>query len=181
MKAAKPMALLFAAFGLALAAGIAGGLLLARVPRDQGRSNRSAAASSPLGAELGLSSTQAEEMRKIWEGVRDTAQQCFDDGRRLQKDRDDALVALLTNEQKERFEKISSDYAEQFAGLNRRRDKEFQKAVHQTRQLLSESQWQKYEQILRSRVGPGMLRSVSGEETAGLPTGLPTGLPAGGI
>jgi Spy/CpxP family protein refolding chaperone len=169
MKAVKPTALLLAAFGLALAAGVAGGLLLARLPAAQGRHLTSATSASPLGAELGLTAKQAEEMRRIWEGVRDTAQQCFDDGRRLQKDRDDALVALLTDEQKEKFEKISNEYAERFAELNRRRDAEFRSAVRQTRQVLTESQWQKYEQILRNRVGPGPLRSMTEEQTAELP------------
>jgi hypothetical protein len=172
MKAVKPMTLLLAAFGLALAAGISGGLLLSRLPAAKSASGADAgAATSPLGAELGLTTKQAEEMRAIWEAVRETAQQCLDDGQQLQKDRDDALVALLTDEQKEKFQKVSQDYAEQFAGLNRKRDQEFQKAVRQTKQVLDEQQWRKYEQILRSRVGPGPLRAIGADETAGLSAG----------
>jgi hypothetical protein len=161
MKVPKLMILLFAAFVLALAAGVSGGMLLARLPATHPEGvDVPTAAASPLGAELGLTPQQSEDMRRVWEGVRETAQQCYDDGRRLQKDRDDALVALLTDEQKVKFEKVSREYAEQFAELNRKRDRDFEKAVQQTKKILSDGQWQKYERILRSRVGPGALRAV---------------------
>jgi len=153
------MVLLFAAFVLALAAGVSGGMLLARLPATHPEGGDAAtAAASPLAAELALTPQQSEDMRRVWEGVRETSQQCYEDGRRLQKDRDDALVALLTDEQKVKFEKISREYAEQFAELNRKRDRDFDKAVQQTKKILTDGQWQKYERILRSRVGPGALR-----------------------
>ena len=161
MKVPKLMVLLLVAFVLALAAGVSGGMLLARLPASAGGGD--GAAASSLAAELNLTLQQSEDMRRVWEGVRETAQQCFDDGRRLQKERDDALVALLNEEQKAKFEKISREYAEQFAGLNRTRDREFETAVQQTRKILDARQWQKYERILRSRVGPGALRAVPEE------------------
>jgi hypothetical protein len=164
MKVPKLMVLLFAAFVLALAAGVSGGMLLARLPAThQDVGDIASASASPLGTELGLAPQQSEDMRRVWEGVRETAQQCYEDGRRLQKDRDDALVALLSDEQKVKFEKISREFAEQFAELNRKRDRDFEKAVQQTKRILTDSQWQKYERILRSRVGPGALRAVPDE------------------
>jgi len=161
MRRAKPMTFLFVGFVLALAAGVSGGLLLARLP-NTGSEPGPDATSSPLATELGLSSKQAEQMRTIWEGVRGTAQQCFDDARRLQKERDDALVSLLNEEQKAKFEQISKEYADGFKELNRKRDQEFKKAVSQTKQVLNEEQWKKYERILKSRVGPGPLRELEG-------------------
>jgi hypothetical protein len=98
--------------------------------------------------------------------VRETTQQCLEDGRRIQKERDDALVALLSDEQKLKFQKLSDEYATQFAELNRKRDKDFEKAVQQTRKILNEGQWRKYEQILRSRVGAGALRNHPSDEAA---------------
>ena len=157
----KPMTLLFGAFGLALAAGVSGGLLLARLPNAPTDGPAGVTPVSPLTAELGLSPPQAEQMRKIWEGVRDTAQSCLEDARRLQKQRDDALVSLLSDEQKEKFQNISQEYADSFAELNRKRDQEFQKAVGQTRKLLNEEQWRKYERILKNRVGPGAIRGLA--------------------
>ncbi|HZN67535.1 MAG TPA: hypothetical protein VFB66_19760 [Tepidisphaeraceae bacterium] len=169
MKAVKPMALLLFAFAMALAAGVTGGLLLARLPAGDVRTpSATGAAASPLAAELGLSAKQAEEMKAIWEGVRDTARECSDDARRLQRSRDDALVALLTDEQKEKFEKVSKDYAEQFDRLNDKRDQAFREAVKRTKQVLDEGQWRKYERILRGRVGPDALRGLNGQETAGV-------------
>lgn len=160
MKVPKLMVLLFAGFVLALAAGVSGGMLLARLPATHAEGGDAPTAASPLGAELGLAPQQSEDMRRVWEGVRETAQQCYEDGRRLQKARDDALVALLTDEQKVKFEQTSREYAEQFAELNRKRDRDFEKAVQQTKKILTEGQWQKYERILRSRVGPGALRAL---------------------
>ena len=162
MKAPKLMLLLFAAFVLALAAGVSGGMLLSRLPATQG--DTPDRVTTPLGAELGLSSQQADQMRKVWEAVRQTAQQCLDEGRQLQKKRDDDLVALLNEQQKAQFESISKGYAEQFADLNRKRDREFERAVQDTRKILSDAQWQKYEQILRTRVGPAALRAAPGEQ-----------------
>ena len=159
MKAAKPVTLLIAAFALALAAGVSGGLLLARLPAARAQGQLSVAA-SPLAAELSLSPQQAEQMREIWENVRDTAQECLADARRLQRERDDALVSLLTHEQKAAFAKISQEYADGFAELNRRRDREFKKAVGQTQAVLNAEQWERYQRILRSRVGPAALRDA---------------------
>jgi Spy/CpxP family protein refolding chaperone len=156
------MTFLFVGFVLALAAGVSGGLLLARFPVAHDDGPGQAAATSPLAAELGLSTQQAEQMRTIWEGVRGTAQQCFDDARRLQKERDDALVSLLNEEQKAKFAAISKEYADGFAELNRKRDQEFKKAVSQTKRVLTDEQWKKYERILKSRVGPGPLRELEG-------------------
>ena len=166
MRRAKPVTFLFVGFVLALAAGVSGGLLLARLPNAPADAPGGDAASSPLAAELGLSTQQAEHMRTIWEGVRGTAQQCFDDARRLQKERDDALVSLLNEEQKAKFAEISKEYADSFAQLNRKRDQEFKKAVAQTKQVLNEEQWKKYERILKSRVGPGPLRELQGDDLA---------------
>jgi hypothetical protein len=164
------MTFLFVGFVLALAAGVSGGLLLARLPNSTTDTGPGPdATTSPLAAELGLSSKQAEQMRAIWEGVRGTAQQCYDDARRLQKERDDALVSLLNEEQKAKFEQISKEYADGFKELNRKRDQEFKKAVAQTKQVLNEEQWTKYERILKSRVGPGPLRELEGGELE--PTG----------
>ncbi len=71
----------------------------------------------------------------------------------LQKQRDEALVALLNDEQKAKFEKISKDYADRYAELTRNRDQVFAQAVQQTRSLLNETQRQKYDQILKNNVG----------------------------
>jgi hypothetical protein len=105
-------------------------------------------------------------MRTIWEAVRERVHQTFDDAQQLQKQRDDALVAMLSDEQKSQFEKISRDYSDRFAQLTRQREQMFQDAVRQTKELLSDEQRLKYDEILRTRVPPG---SVAGGPGLGPP------------
>jgi Spy/CpxP family protein refolding chaperone len=150
---------------LALCAGLAAGLLASRLPGSGASSSSSSSSTSPssgvpadprtpLVEELQLSPAQRDQMREIWEGVRGKVHQAFADAQRLQKDRDDALVALLSDEQKARFETISKKYASQFDELTHKRDATFQEAVERTKQLLNEEQRAKYEQILKRQVGP---------------------------
>jgi hypothetical protein len=150
---------------LALAAGVAAGMLASR---GGGASSSSSSVGgtpttgttapviidrTPLVQELQLSPEQRDRMREIWEAVRGDVHETFSDAQRLQRQREDALVALLTDEQKAQFEKISKDYADQFAELTRKRDKVFQQAVERTRGLLNDEQRRRYEQILKSATG----------------------------
>jgi len=158
---------------LALAAGVAAGLLASRLPAAVGSTPTTAPAPlppaidrTPLVEELQLSPVQRDQMRTIWEAVRERVHQTFDDAQQLQKQRDDALVAMLSDEQKSQFEKISRDYSDRFAQLTRQREQMFQDAVRQTKELLSDEQRLKYDEILRTRVPPG---SVAGGPGLGPP------------
>ena len=152
-------ALLISLTVLALGAGVAAGMLASRAtpPASSGNSTTAPAAPidrTPLVQELNLSPEQRDRMREIWEGVRGDVHETFADAQRLQRQRDDALVALLTDEQKAQFEKISQDFKNQFDDLARKRDKVFQSAVERTRQLLNDEQRQRYDAILKTSVGP---------------------------
>lgn len=151
--------LLISVTALALCAGLAAGLLASRLP---GGAQPPAPVPSELPAaeprtalveELNLSSEQREQMRQIWEGVRGDVRQAFDEAQRLQKQRDEALVSMLNDEQKAKFEKISKEYAGRFDELTRKRDSTFQDAVERTRRILNDDQRQKYDQILKRQVG----------------------------
>ena len=145
---------------LALGAGVAAGMLASRAaPSATGTPTTGPATAStidrtPLVQELNLSLDQRDQMRQIWEGVRGQVHDTFTDAQRLQRQRDDALVAMLTDEQKAQFEKISQDYKNQFDDLGRKRDMVFRSAVERTRQLLNDDQRRRYDQILKSAVGP---------------------------
>src|SRR4051794_10862870 len=179
---------------LALGAGLAAGLLAARLPTASspgpGSSpNGSASVDSsnpapaptpgertPLVEELQLSPEQRDQMRDIWESTRGRVHQTFDDAQRLQKDRDDALVALLNDEQKARFQKISQEYADRFEALTKKRDTAFEEAVEKTRAILNDTQRQKYDELLRRHVGPdgpGTRRGTGGGLGGGPGVGLP--------
>ena len=146
MRTTESKGVLLVAFVLTLAAGLAGGLLGARYlsgrPVEVVRSN------SPLD-ELQLSADQTKQMRKIWESVRDTAQTCLTRGQLLRQQRDKAMEALLTDEQKARFQKVNQDYEAQVLALNNQREQAFQSAVKETEKMLSDRQRHLYDEILR--------------------------------
>lgn len=154
MKNRRLQVLLIAITVLALGAGMAAGLLTSRLPAAGGtqRPDPLPIERTPLVEELGLSPEQREQMRLIWEDVRSRVHTVFDDAQQLQKRRDDAMVALLNDEQKAKFERISKEYADRFAELSQQRERAFQEAVEKTKMLLDEKQRAKYEQILKTQV-----------------------------
>lgn len=145
---------------LALGAGIAAGMLASRLPWRAARvptPSTHPVRGTPLAEALQLTPQQAEQMRAIWESARRDVHATFEDAQRLQSDRDDALTAILNDEQRRAFAKISEDYAARFAALSEKRDATFQEAVNATNELLDESQRRRYDQILKDHVGPGGL------------------------
>jgi len=172
--------LLIVVAALAMSAGVVAGLLASRLPSAAGP--QSPATSNPtvpppasfertLADELALRENQREQMREIWEGVRGTVHATFDDAQNLQKERDEALVALLNDEQRVKFAKISQDYANRFNALTKKRDATFEDAVAKTKNILDPEQRAKYEEILRTHVRRG--------PPAGIPPppGTPPGTP----
>jgi hypothetical protein len=168
MKTTRLMTLFVIAFVLALGAGLSGGLLLARLPAAASGGDAEPVAtnggSGSLADVLRLSPDQRDRMRAIWEGTRAAAQGYLDDGQRLQRDRDDALVALLTDAQKEQYEKITRDYADRFAAVTRKREVAFREAVDRTRAILNDAQRRQYDQLLHSRVDPASLKAITGPD-----------------
>ena len=150
---------------LAMSAGVVAGLLASRLPaganQSTGTTNANVTAPPPasfertLADELALRDDQREHMRQIWEGVRERVHKTFDDAQNLQKERDEALVALLSDEQRVKFAKISQDYANRFGELTKRRDATFEEAVEKTKQMLDPQQRAKYEEILKAHVRRG--------------------------
>ena len=138
-----------AATALALAAGMVGGMLVSRLPAPAPSSNM-----TQLARELNLNSDQERQMRDIWQSVQKTAQDCYRDARRLESQRDQKLEDLLNDEQKKQFAKITQDYNEGYGSLKAKRNAAFRGGIEQTRQLLNETQRQKYEQILKAKLGP---------------------------
>jgi Spy/CpxP family protein refolding chaperone len=152
---------------LALSAGVVAGLLASRLPVSSGRSDGVPPSAAPvpggsmeksLSEELQLTPDQREQMRGIWEGVRDRMHQAFDEANDLQRQRDQRLVEILaTDEQRAQFAKISKEFEEKYNQIARERDEAFNAAVDKTKKLLSDQQRTKYEQILKRNVRPGSL------------------------
>lgn len=149
MKKKRMEILLITLTVFALGAGVAAGLLAARLPGGSGAVQMTADR-SPLADELQLNDQQVTQMRDIWESVRGKTRGAYDEAQRLEKQRDQALLALLNDDQKQAFEKISQDFARRYAELTQSRDQTFRDAVSATKQLLSDDQKKKYDEILKS-------------------------------
>jgi hypothetical protein len=140
-------AMLFVAFALTLAAGAAGGLLISRARITPATT---VIQTSPLD-ELQLSTDQTAQMRRIWEGVRNSAQEYETRGAALRLARDKAMENLLTDEQKARFEKVNLDYNAQLTTMDAQRKATFGQAVSDTEKMLNPTQRATYQRILRQR------------------------------
>lgn len=153
----KTKIILAVTFLLVFAAGAVVGTVRQRVavgphgPDDRG---------SWITKELGLNPEQRDQMRRIWSeqgpsGGRD--REHWDKRREYQHQRDDAIKALLTDEQRAKYDAIQKEYADHVADLGKERQAAFQQAVERTKAILTPQQAEKYETILKKRPegGPG--------------------------
>src|SRR5690349_6857327 len=123
--------LLVIMFGLALAGGVVTGRLSARLqppvavqPQQPG-----SAGGSPLSEQLRLTPEQAAQMRQVWEAARDTARACARDAERVQREHENRLTALLTDEQRQRYQSLSQQNHDRIAALEAARKEAFGQAV----------------------------------------------------
>src|SRR5947208_930923 len=136
MKTTRMKLLVVALTVLGLSAGVVAGMLVSRLPATDrgtgGPSPHPPGMSPALVEQLGLTQDQQDKMKAIWEGVRGDVQQCFQQAQDLQKQRDNDVLAMLNDEQKAKFEKLSKDYALRFDKLTQQREQAFEKAVDET-------------------------------------------------
>ena len=147
----KARLILMVLFVLTLSSGLVAGMLFSRFPPSKGV----AVSRTPLAEELNLTPEQNEKMRVIWEGVRGRVDDCFVRAQDIQKKRDAALLALLTDEQKVKFAKLQQDCSESLAALKDDRNDAFSDAVKQTEKMLTETQRARYHEILQGRLHRG--------------------------
>ncbi len=142
--------LIVSLFAVAMGTGIVVGMGVSRVPPPR-------EGHSWLGDQLGLSPDQSAQMRAIWEDVRGSSKPRNDARMQYRKDRDDALQALLTPEQKAEYAKIIEHYNTQIAELNHQQDAEFLAAADRTKKILNDHQRLVYDDMLKKgfRGGPG--------------------------
>lgn len=142
--------MLCVSFALLFAAGTCVGLLAGR-PGDRRERRR-----SWLSDELDLTTEQREQMRQIWSDAMHTAGEGQSERTMaLRKERDEAVQALLTDEQKAGYDKIMTEYATKLEELSQERRKRFKEAAEKTREILTEEQRKKYDELLaRPSGGP---------------------------
>ena len=161
MKRTRIEILLIGLTVLALSAGVVAGMLATRLPVTT-----TAAGPGPGDAlcdQLQLDAHQREQMREIWEGVKSKARDSYNDAQDLQHQRDQAILGMLSDEQKAKFEKLSKDFADRYASLADARKKIFDEAVEKTRKMLTDQQRKQYDEILRDRMGHGLSPGASHE------------------
>jgi Spy/CpxP family protein refolding chaperone len=134
-----------------------------------------------LAAELDLTADQREQMHKIWTEVMDEGgRRQWDQRRVLGQDRDAAIAALMTAEQKPQYEKILQDYTRKVDELSQERKKAFDQAVEQTKQILTPEQAAKYEEMLKKMPERGGFRGSPGGPPGPPPWGERGGPPRHG-
>jgi len=149
---------LMLAFILTLGAGVVVGMAAGRhapvieQTRTPATTHPAEPKSGGLAETLGLNTEQREKLKGIWTGA---MQGPSEKAKRSQliKERDEALYNLLTDEQKQQYQKQMAAYSEKLADLNKEREKAIQDAVERTKLILNPQQREKYEQILKDH-GP---------------------------
>lgn len=136
----KNKIILLVSYLVIFAAGAAGGLLILKPEhRPHGR--------SWLEQELNLTTAQQEQMRKIWSQHIETNE--LDKRKALAAERDKAVKELLSAEQLPKYEQILKEHDRKMAELSQERMEAFQKAVEQTRTILTPEQAKKYEESMK--------------------------------
>ena len=138
---ARLMLILIAAFAVTLAAGLAVGYAIRSYTHRPPRRF----------PDLKLTAEQTGKMDEIWNAVMRDARKLQSEQRQaLQKQREEAVRALLTEEQKLKYDGVLKDYAGRMAELGKAREKTFQEAVEKTKLILNAEQRKKYEDWLKS-------------------------------
>jgi Spy/CpxP family protein refolding chaperone len=138
---ARLMLVLIAAFAVTLAAGAAAGYAIRSYTHRASRRF----------PDLKLTAEQKAKMDEIWNAVmRDSRRFQSDQRQALQKQRDEAVRGILTEEQKLKYDGLLKDYAGKRAELDKGREKAFQEAVEKTKLILNAEQRVKYEEWLKN-------------------------------
>lgn len=155
----KTKVILFASFALVFAAGVAFGLVLRQPERPRRRR-------SHLSSELDLSPEQREQMREIWSPVWRAWSEYRKRRRALQEERDVAVLELFNDDQVKRREELVAQYAEKLEQLSQEQKETSERAKERTREILTEEQWPKYEELMQRQRSRRSRPDRAGEQKA---------------
>lgn len=143
---------------LVLCAGVVLGRLSIRVPVAVAvEHEQHGAGPSWFAQQLNLSATQKQQMDAVWAETRLKIDQSFDRRRQIDRQRDAALQALLSDEQRAAYQKIVADYRAQRAEADKQRESLIHDAESRSRALLDETQQKKWDELakdMHSHRGP---------------------------
>jgi Spy/CpxP family protein refolding chaperone len=99
--------------------------------------------------DLKLTAEQAAKMDEIWNALRDFRR--FRDQRQaFRKQTEETVRAMLTEEQRAKYDAALKDHADKIAELGKAREKAFQEAIEKTKLILNAEQRGKYEEWLKT-------------------------------
>lgn len=105
-----------------------------------------------LAAELGLTPEQQERMKKIWSEIaRHGGREQGERRNQYRKERDEAIAALIRPEDKDKYDAVLKAYADRQAGLEKEMRAAYERAVEETKKILTPEQGRKYEETLKKR------------------------------
>jgi Spy/CpxP family protein refolding chaperone len=176
-------------FLVALATGVVAGMAISR---NSMASHQPTERRSYLANQLDLTPAQSDRLRAIWsEVIHPSTQPGLSNRERrdsYRDQRDQAVVALLSDSQKAAYDDIQKKYRQQIDGLDEERRQATQVAVEKTREILTDVQRAKYDEILKNAPpgrrghgggGPSTRHNASTPPTTQASPNTPTTLPAG--
>jgi Spy/CpxP family protein refolding chaperone len=139
-------------FLIAFAAGLVVGMQQHSIAPAAPPTTRPSGPRGFLPAALNLTADQQEKMKKIWDpssGPNPREQRERRD--KCRTEREQAILALLTPEQKTQYDEIWKNYRDKNDSMDRELREDFQKKVEQTKEILTPEQRTKYEELLAKR------------------------------
>src|SRR5690242_3483161 len=142
----KAKALLGLAFVLVFAAGVLVGM--SRQPRaNAGPAPKSEDHKGFLVKALNLTPEQDEQMKGIWSGVEKLRRQVWEKRRKLDQDRQEAILNLLTGEQHLIYDQIHQEYLQHLDEMDHQVQQAVNDANEKTMHILSREQQDKFEKL----------------------------------
>lgn len=158
-----PLKLMFIPMvALIFGAGLIVGKITARVPVAAGDPPTSRPTTRPdrspswLHDQLGLTAEQRVQMDAIWKDVREQVGRSYERRRQLDREREQAVLSLLTPEQKAKHDAILAANKARRAELDRERDALMAAANEKSKALLNDEQKKKWDELskeMRDRRG----------------------------
>jgi Spy/CpxP family protein refolding chaperone len=131
---------------LVLCAGVVLGRLWAQLPA---RMPEHGQGPSWIADQLDLTAEQRQQMDAVWAQTKSKLDQSGDQRHEADKQRDAAVMALLTTPQQTAYEKIMSDYHGKRTELDKQREGLIQDAEASSRALLDDSQKARWDELTK--------------------------------
>jgi len=108
-----------------------------------------------LTRDLNLTGAQKEQMKEIWSAVmsREGRKAAWARRLALKQKRDEAIEALLTDEQRVRYDAILAEHDRAMEDMHQEGRRRIEEAVERTRAILTPEQAKKYDEIRTNRRG----------------------------